>query len=208
MEKRFLRNIGLLTEDEQNKLGNSTVSIAGIGGVGGLPAERLSRIGVGRIKILDPEVFSETDINRQFGAAYSTIGMKKVDVIESIIKDINPGIKVDKFYEGLNEVNVDDFLCDTNVVIDAIEFFEVNSREVLYRKAREKNITILLSGAVGFGAPLFVFNPDKESINECFKVFKNNYNHIPMEKLCPEIDNHIGAELRKKILNKEHHIPA
>ena len=49
----FSRNIGLLTEKEQDRLRRSTVAIAGMGGVGGLLAERLIRLGLGKIKIND-----------------------------------------------------------------------------------------------------------------------------------------------------------
>ena len=50
----FFRNGGLISETEQDILRRSSVAIAGVGGVGGLLAERLVRIGIGRIKITDP----------------------------------------------------------------------------------------------------------------------------------------------------------
>lgn len=49
----YARNIGIFTEAEQDKLRHSTIAIAGVGGVGGLLAERLIRLGVGRLKITD-----------------------------------------------------------------------------------------------------------------------------------------------------------
>ena len=158
--KRFTRNIGLLTEKEQLKLKDSTVAIAGVGGVGGFPAERLARLGVGCIKIADPEVFTESDLNRQFGSSTKTLGKKKVDVISEILKDINPEIKVDVYPEGVNKGNIDNFLDGVDLVIDAIEFFTFEARLVLYPKAREKGIHIILSGATAFGSPLMVFPPD------------------------------------------------
>ena len=53
----FSRNIGFFTESEQEKLRRSTIGIAGMGGVGGLLAERLTRLGIGQLKILDPGDF-------------------------------------------------------------------------------------------------------------------------------------------------------
>ena len=55
----FSRNIGVFSESEQEKLRHSTIAICGVGGVGGLLAERLIRLGIGRIKINDPGNFDK-----------------------------------------------------------------------------------------------------------------------------------------------------
>ena len=60
----FFRNSGLISETEQNILRRSSVAIAGVCGVGGLLAERLVRIGIGRIKITDPGTFEKSNFNR------------------------------------------------------------------------------------------------------------------------------------------------
>ena len=86
----FSRNMGILTETEQDKLQKSTVAVAGAGGVGGLLVERLIRLGVGRLKISDPGRFEETDLNRQFGSCMQNLGEHKVEVVLAQIKDINP----------------------------------------------------------------------------------------------------------------------
>ncbi|OGS23086.1 MAG: hypothetical protein A2252_08170 [Elusimicrobia bacterium RIFOXYA2_FULL_39_19] len=164
------RNIGLLTEAEQEKLKNSTVCIAGVGGVGGFPAERLARLGVGHIKIADPEVFSATDFNRQFGSSIKTLNRKKAEVIAEIVRDINPEIKVDVFSEGVNKDNVDEFLQGANLVIDAIEFFTFEARMALYPKAREKNLYVILSGAIAYSSPLLVFDPKGLTMEKFFGV--------------------------------------
>jgi tRNA A37 threonylcarbamoyladenosine dehydratase len=60
-EEMFIRNVGFLTESEQDAIGRSTVAIAGMGGVGGLLAERLARLGVGQMKITDPGDFEHSN---------------------------------------------------------------------------------------------------------------------------------------------------
>ena len=54
----FSRNIGIITASDQEKLLKSTIAIAGVGSVGGLLAERLIRMGVGRLKQLQPAIWS------------------------------------------------------------------------------------------------------------------------------------------------------
>ncbi|MCB4791027.1 MAG: ThiF family adenylyltransferase [Elusimicrobia bacterium] len=211
MTKSFSRNIGLISEKEQDKLQNSTVAIAGVGGVGGFPAERLARLGIGHLKIADPESFSETDINRQFGATKETIGKKKVDVIEKLVKEINPDIVVNKFGDGIKENNVNEFLKGTDLVIDAIEFFIFGPRMLLYPKARKTGKIILLSGAVGFGAPLFVFSPEGMTMEEYFNVPKDKNRldkfQIPLNKMCPVALDYIPKELIEDIYKGKHHVP-
>ena len=60
----YKRNICLFTLEEQQKLGKSVVSIAGVGGVGSYQAVALARQGIGELRIMDPGVFDEPDLNR------------------------------------------------------------------------------------------------------------------------------------------------
>jgi tRNA A37 threonylcarbamoyladenosine dehydratase len=69
----FSRNMGLFWEAEQEALRKSTVAIAGVGGVGGLAAERLIRLGIGGLKITDPGDFEESNFNRQFGSSMRSL---------------------------------------------------------------------------------------------------------------------------------------
>jgi len=63
-EGSFCRNIGIFTEAEQERLKTSTIAVAGMGGVGGLLAERLIRLGVGNIKITDSGAFEPSNLWR------------------------------------------------------------------------------------------------------------------------------------------------
>ena len=90
----FSRNLGFITEEEQEKLRRSTVAIAGMGGVGGLLAERLVRLGIGNLKIIDPEDFERSNFNRQFYSSINTLGRNKAAVISEFLKSINPHINI------------------------------------------------------------------------------------------------------------------
>src|SRR4029077_14670114 len=59
--ERTDRNIGWITEEEQELLRRSTVAIAGCGGTGGVAAELLLRAGIGEIRIADPELFDSSN---------------------------------------------------------------------------------------------------------------------------------------------------
>ena len=97
MEKEFLRTRLLLGQSGMDRLKSAKVAVFGIGGVGGYTAEALVRSGLGEIDIIDNDTISETNINRQIIALRSTVGQKKVDVMEKRLLDISPYVKVNKF---------------------------------------------------------------------------------------------------------------
>ena len=107
MEKlhKFSRLEKLIGEDNLISLNKKSVLILGVGGVGGYVAESLARSGIGTLILVDFDTIDETNINRQIIALESTIGLKKVDVLEKRIKDINGDInviKIDKFIDSEN----------------------------------------------------------------------------------------------------------
>lgn len=87
---RYLRN-GLNCE-EQLKLSASQVSIIGCGGLGGATAMLLSRTGIGRLHLVDPDCFEEHNINRQQFCTLNTIGQPKTEAAAMAISQINPAL--------------------------------------------------------------------------------------------------------------------
>lgn len=93
-EKRFEREAMLLGEEAVKLLGQKKVALFGVGGVGGYAAEALARSGVGKIELVDHDVVSQSNINRQLCALESTVGQPKVQVVAARLKDINPQLDV------------------------------------------------------------------------------------------------------------------
>lgn len=96
----FSRNIGWLTEKEQEQLRGSRIAIAGMGGVGGIHLLTLVRLGVGKFHIADFDTFDQVNFNRQAGATMSTLGRSKVDVMAERALDINPDLDIQTFPQG------------------------------------------------------------------------------------------------------------
>lgn len=95
MEDRFERLELLIGKDALDRLKASRVAVFGIGGVGGYVTEALARSGVGSFVLVDNDVVSVTNLNRQIIALDSTIGKYKVDVMADRIHDINPDASVE-----------------------------------------------------------------------------------------------------------------
>ena len=167
-EQAFDRNIGWLTHEEQAKLRKSCVAIAGLGGAGGFQAQVLARLGVGHFKIADLDIFELTNINRQIGASIETLGQSKTPVIRDMILSINPEARVELFEEGINSKTIDRFLESANLAFDGIDFFAQNTKLLLFRKCRAKEIPALTSCPIGFGASLIIFSPEGMKYEDYF----------------------------------------
>ncbi|MDD5671884.1 MAG: ThiF family adenylyltransferase [Candidatus Omnitrophica bacterium] len=156
----FDRNIGWLTREEQNRLRNSCVVIAGVGGTGGFQAQVLARLGVGHFKLVDPDTFELTNINRQIGATVPTIGKFKAEVVREMIHQINPKAEVEIHMKPLARNNADEIFESANLAIDGIDFFEGNAKMVLYSKGMEKGVPVITVAPIGFGGSLIIFTPE------------------------------------------------
>lgn len=145
---QFSRTAFLLGEEGVEKLKKSRVAVFGIGGVGGYVAEALARSGVGALDLIDKDVVSVSNINRQIIALHSTVGRKKTEVMAERIKDINPEIQVtvrDVFY--LPETAAEFDFSKYDYVVDAID--TVSGKIALVEQAYRANTPVISSMGAG-----------------------------------------------------------
>ena len=150
MEKlhKFDRLSRVIGDDKVLQLTEKTVLVLGVGGVGGYVCEALARSGVGNLIIVDFDLVDETNINRQIIALDSTIGLKKVDVLENRIKDINSGcevIKIDKFIDKDNLFEL--FNYDIDYFVDACDTMTV--KKMVITECIKRKIKFISSMGTG-----------------------------------------------------------
>ncbi|HPT68616.1 MAG TPA: HesA/MoeB/ThiF family protein [Syntrophomonas sp.] len=92
--ERYLRNLNAISAAEQAQLLEARVGVCGCGGLGLNVINYLVRMGVGHITVWDPDVFNESNINRQLLANTKTLGLSKVEECRHYVRDINPDIKI------------------------------------------------------------------------------------------------------------------
>jgi tRNA threonylcarbamoyladenosine dehydratase len=165
----FARMIGILTQHDLDALADKGVAVPGAGGAGFTHAESIVRMGIGRINIADFDTFSAINIGRQFGATIHTVGHSKTAVLAERLISINPALALQSF-EGVHQDNIDRFLDGVDIVCDAIDYFAIASRRLMYQAARRRNIPVVIAGPVGFGANLHIFTPDGMSFDEYFDL--------------------------------------
>lgn len=204
----FGRNLGFVSESGQDKLKKSTVGIAGVGGVGGLLAERLIRLGVGAMKISDPGVFSPSGINRQFLSSSGTLGMNKAEVISSQLRDISPEARIQFSNAGIKtQEDAELFVDDCALVIDEMDFGSFTESVFLQRAARKKGLYYMFAAAIGFGAITVIFDPRGMTLEE-YNGFNADttpddydFTTVPLERICPVIPSY-AADMPVEILNE------
>lgn len=135
----FERTLPLVGEEGIKKLRGAHVAVFGLGGVGSYAAEALARAGVGCLTVVDDDVISPSNLNRQLYALHSTLGMAKCDVAKSRILDINPLAKVNALKMRFGSGAAMDFSFD--FVVDAID--DIPAKVLLAKTCAERNILII-----------------------------------------------------------------
>lgn len=148
MSDIFSRNRLLMGEDNLKKLKDSKVALFGMGGVGGYVAEALARSGVGSFLLVDNDVISMSNINRQIIALHQTVGKYKVDVMKERILDINPDadVTVSKCFflpENSGEIDFSGY----SYIVDAVD--TVSAKIEIVMKATECNVPVISSMGTG-----------------------------------------------------------
>lgn len=147
-DEQFSRTILLLGKDSFDKLKSKHVAVFGIGGVGGFVAEALVRSGIEKIDIIDNDIVSESNINRQIIALHSSVGKYKVDVMKERILDINPSANVTtyKCFFLPETTNLFDF-SKYDYIVDAVD--TVAAKIQLIEEAKKANKKIICSMGAG-----------------------------------------------------------
>jgi len=166
----FSRNIGWVTETEQDLLRNKRIAIAGLGGVGGSHLLTLTRLGIGSFRISDLDEFELANFNRQAGASLRHINRPKVEVLAEMALEINPGLDIAQFPSGINASNIDKFLDGVDLYVDALDFFAFEARKMVFAACRDKNIPAITAAPIGMGTALLCFMPEKMSFEHYFRL--------------------------------------
>lgn len=164
----FSRNIGWVTEQEQERLKNCRVAIGGLGGVGGVHLLTLARLGIGKFSVADFDTFDFVNFNRQVGATMSSLDRPKLEVLRAMALDVNPELDMRLFPEGITDENLDQFLEGVDVYVDGLDFFAFHVRRQTFAACRAKGIPVVTAAPLGFGTAVLVFSPTGMSAEDYF----------------------------------------
>jgi len=186
------RNIGLINFEDQETLRKTKIAIFGLGGLGGPLAEQLVRVGCENLLICDNDQFEASNLNRQL-CTRNDIGKYKVDVIENLLKSINPELNLEKIKEA-NENNIALLLNKVSIVVLTLD--DPITSILIARECYVNKIPLLESWAIPY---LFAWWFTEQSIKyETFYGFETS--EMPIQEIFNS--KNIISEIKKKFYNK------
>lgn len=138
---RFYRNKGVFTAAQMIHLLSQRVFLAGCGGLGGYVAQLMTRMGVGAFRLCDPDVFEESNINRQCFCTEKTLGQLKVEVCRQNLLDIASYLDVEAYALAAAPHTLPRLLTDVDLVVDCLD--SVPRKKMLEQAAEETGIPFL-----------------------------------------------------------------
>lgn len=131
--ERFRRNFGLVTAEEMRRLLQSRALVLGCGGLGGHVAELLARSGVGSFRLVDNDVFDESNLNRQRFCSERVLGQPKVCVVRDALSDIASHVETEALELVADEGNLPALVAGVDVALDCLD--SISAKTALERAA-------------------------------------------------------------------------
>ena len=148
MENAFIRSQAVFGLSGQEKLKNSHVAVFGLGGVGSYVVEALVRAGVGTFTLVDNDVYSTSNLNRQLYATTKTVGLPKTEVCKARILEINPNATVNVVNAFVLENNNDGInFSSFNYVVDAID--TVSGKLSIIKRSKDLGVPVISCMSAG-----------------------------------------------------------
>ncbi|MBA3757442.1 ThiF family adenylyltransferase [Candidatus Saccharibacteria bacterium] len=212
--QQFERNLGFFSSDEQDKLQSSSIAIAGAGGDGGMLAVQLARLGIGEIRLADPDPFEIENINRQAVCNTETIGVNKARAVGQYLQKINPEANISIFEEGITPQNTAEFLKGADLLIDETEFTIPAIGVGLAREARNISIPNLTAFNIGFGAVVTTYKPEGHKLEETLGIDENMTLEevakveVPLARWLPYLPGYGDIQVLEKVARQEKPAPS
>ena len=153
------------------KLKEAEVCILGLGGLGSNVAVLLARSGIGYLKLIDFDVVEASNLNRQ-QYRISHIGIKKTEAIKSILKEINPFVKIDILDIKGDRENILSVVGDIEIIVEAFDVAETKAMAIEELLTNKSKIVISASGMAGLGSANEIIT---RKIKENFYLIGDNY---------------------------------
>ena len=166
MERRYERNIPALTEAECAVLRSKRVLIVGCGGLGGHIIDQLCRIGVGFLRVVDGDVFDETNLNRQLLSRIPALGRAKAQAAQAHIAQVNPDVRVEAVSAFMTQDNVSDLVSGCDAVIDALD--NIPSRRILSAACERAGIPYIYGAIQGWVAQAALSLPGDRLVEKLY----------------------------------------
>ena len=119
--ERFRRSRSVLSAEGLKRLLRTRVLVAGCGGLGGHTAALLARSGVGAFVLCDPDIFEESNLNRQMFCSEAALGRSKAETAREGLLGMASHLEVEAHVVAVDEGNLPGLLADCSAVVDGLD---------------------------------------------------------------------------------------
>jgi len=164
---RYSRNSKTFCIDEQLKFHQSHVTVIGCGGLGGYVIEQLVRLGIGKLRVVDNDMFEEQNLNRQLLSSLDLLGKSKALTARERALKINPAVVIEPLCIEFNQDNSSTILHGSHVVVDALD--NMISRLLLAKECLKNKIPLVHGSIGGYYGQVSSQSPDCPSLINLFE---------------------------------------
>lgn len=159
---RYIRNMGTLGPEGQIRLLTSSIAVIGCGGLGGLVGDLLARAGVGRLVLVDGDVFDETNLNRQVLATENLIGVSKARAAAARALEINGAVDAEGRQCRFDPFTAEGILDGIDLAVDCLD--SLSGRRVLFAECASREIPLVSAAIAGFWGQVGVVLPGEDAL--------------------------------------------
>lgn len=152
--------------DGQLALRNATVSLIGLGGLGSQLAPRMVGMGIGRLRMVDRDIVSRSDLHRQTLYDVDAVGKPKVEAAFERLRRLNPDVELIPFAASLNPSNAETIIGNADVVLDGLDTPE--ARYIVNRVCSRRGIPYVFGAAIEAFGTVSTLVPGHTMCLECF----------------------------------------
>ena len=163
---RYQRNRSMLSISHQHRLLDAQVAVIGCGGLGGYVIEELARLGVGRMRVIDPDVFEEHNLNRQLLATIDNLGSSKVAAAVQRVQEINPATRVEPRQVAVELSNGQEVLAGVDLVVDAID--NISGRLELAEICNRLGVPLVHGAIAGWFGQVASVDPGRDTLQKLY----------------------------------------
>lgn len=163
---RFARNRGVFSAADQRKLLASHAAVIGCGGLGGHVATLLARVGIGALTLCDPDVFDESNLNRQLFCNEQNVGQNKAMAARNAVSAMASHMHVAVYPVAARLGNVSEILTGADIAMDCLDSLE--TRRHLAAAASTAKIPLVYASVAGDEGFTMLVRPEDKSLQSLY----------------------------------------
>lgn len=156
----YERNTPLISREDQLYLGEQTIAILGLGGLGGYLAQGALRLGIRHMILIDDDVFEKTNLNRQLFCTQDTLGEAKVDVVRRELLRIDPHAEIQVYKKRVQALEDAALFQSVALILDGLD--SISSRYLLMAIAQKVGVPLIHGAIGGFEGQVAFLDGDKD----------------------------------------------